>query len=274
MCSFLTDVPPPPLSPRDRHSMRNLEIEQEYPGDLQSADKSGCKVAPVLSIGGIGLLLIAMVAAVGGGGAYWCFTTGPCNPASATPSRASSSAPSSVIAADMSAEFSSGESSAVSTTRRLRRRASGHHAVIITALEMPSGATIDATKIIEAGTMSAVGATTYSDAVPAFIDGVAAHLKTAPDCTALTAADRSFLIETIARTMVRTAVKHELAKCHSWFEMLAQANAENAGWSGDALATLKNKIVSKCKAENIDHYKNDLASGASSLLSHCTLSLL
>jgi hypothetical protein len=88
--------------------------------DISSKNKPKCLA---LGIGGgalAALMLVGIVAAVGGGGA-WCYLQGPCAPAKSS-EQSGTAAPSEVIGKDMSAEFSSGESGTSSTSSRLRRR--------------------------------------------------------------------------------------------------------------------------------------------------------
>ena len=195
--------------------------------DISSKNKPKCLA---LGIGGgalAALMLVGIVAAVGGGGA-WCYLQGPCAPAKPS-EQSGTAAPSEVIGKDMSAEFSSGESGTSSTSSRLRRRLADATGKIA----LSSGVKIDVNDLILAGTKNSFKQTSFTEASPAFMEGVAAQLKTDAKYATLAVADRIEIVETMTRTLVRVQVKKELAPSSAWYATLVEnaiqsVNAESS----------------------------------------------
>ena len=121
--------------------------------DISSKNKPKCLA---LGIGGgalAALMLVGIIAAVGGGGA-WCYLKGPCAPAKPS-EQSGTAAPSEVIGKDMNAEFSSG----VSGTGKIA---------------LSSGVKIVVNDLILPGTKNSFKQTSFMEASPSFMEGVAA----------------------------------------------------------------------------------------------------
>ena len=222
-----------------------MEIEQKStPPKKDDADLSaGSGSKPkfiALGVGGACLAVVVLAAIIG---AVIGITVAAVNAGdvTATTTHSSHSSASSVVGADLAAEFAFGES----TDRRLRRRLVGasDHATL------HSGTEINVALLVAAGSANSDNTeTSFSTVVPAFVQGIIAHLKSSPLHTATTAADRGEILEVVARTMVRIQVKHELAQCHAWFD------ASFATLSATMPKAAKFYTISLCKAENIKHY--------------------
>ena len=131
--------------------------------DISSKNKPKCLA---LGIGGgalAALMLVGIVAAVGGGGA-WCYLQGQCAPAKPS-EQSGTAAPSEVIGKDMNAEFSSGESGTSSTSSPLRRRLADATGKIA----LSSGVKIDVNDLILPGTKNSFKQTSFTEASPAFM---------------------------------------------------------------------------------------------------------
>ena len=223
-----------------------MEVEQSASSTEGADVTAGGGAKPkliALGVGGACLAIVVLAAVVGAvigitvavvdGGATTATTT------HGTPSSASS-----VVGADLAAEFAYGESAG----RRLRRRLQGAS----DNATLSSGTEINVALIVAAGRASSETETSYSNVIPAFVQGVLAHLKSDAAYTATTAPDRAEIIEVIARTMVRIQVKHELAQCHAWFDA-------SFAQSATMPTVAKRYAISLCKADNIEHYDGSAA---------------
>jgi hypothetical protein len=229
--------------------MHALEVESPAAADItvrrsRKGTKTKCTIGVLGGLAAAALVVVALSAI----GTTWCFTEGPCGPTRSVSNAASGDSPSEVIANEFAAELA-GENNDDDTTRRLRRRrlAEGDATNVIT---LKSNTTVDVTSLVAAGRLNAEwGGWSFSEAVPAFIQGVAAHLKTNPTYTSFSAADRAEILEVTSRTMVRIQFKHELTKCGEWVDTLAIE-----------IPHLMNKelIIESCKADNIVHYTRAL----------------
>ena len=174
-----------------------MEVEQSASSTEGADVTAGGGAKPkliALGVGGACLAIVVLAAVVGAvigitvavvnGGATTATTT------HGTPSSASS-----VVGAELAAEFAYGESAG----RRLRRRLQGAS----DNATLSSGTEINVALIVAAGRASSETETSYSNVIPAFVQGVLAHLKSDAAYTATTAPDRAEIIEVIARTMVR-----------------------------------------------------------------------
>ena len=217
-----------------------MELERSGE-DISTKNKPQCIA---LGLGGGALAAIVLVAIVGAvGGGAWCYLQGPCAPVSSSSTSSGTAAPSAVLASDMKAELASGPN------RRLRRRLGEIAADGTVALT--SGTTIDATDLVAAGAKAADGQLSYSGASSAFIEGIAAYLKTSTKFTSLGTSDRAELVEITARTVVRAQVKHEMAPCRDWVDRATTRSTQLTSSSEiDALAA-------SCKKELIREYALD-----------------
>ena len=236
----------------------NFEVESGLTADVEVAHK---KRQCLTITGGVAAALFAaivIVAAVGGGGA-WCYLQGPCASGGVTSAAGSTAAPSAVIGADMKSEFENSDTSSSDTSSngRLRRRLGAF-------VKLSSGTEIDADKLIDAAVKSANTQTSYTEAIPQFIEGISAHLKTSEEFVSLGASDRAEIIEVTARTMMRSQVKEELGACRQWVKSVIKINALStmAGGSDVKLpitAATKANAELKCKKDLIPKYNHDLS---------------
>ena len=238
----------------------NFEVESGLTADVEVAHK---KRQCLTITGGVAAALFAaivIVAAVGGGGA-WCYLQGPCASGGGVTSAAgSTAAPSAVIGADMKSEFENSDTSSsdTSSSGRLRRRLGAF-------VKLSSGTEIDADKLIDAAVKSANTQTSsFTEAIPRFIEGISAHLKTSEEFVSLGASDRAEIIEVTARTMMRSQVKEELGACRQWVKSVIKINALStmAGGSDVKLpitAATKANAELKCKKDLIPKYNHDLS---------------
>lgn len=239
----------------------NFEVESGLTADVEVAHK---KRQCLTITGGVAAALFAaivIVAAVGGGGA-WCYLQGPCASGGVTSAAGSTAAPSAVIGADMKSEFENSDTSSsdTSSSGRLRRRLGAF-------VKLSSGTEIDADKLIDAAVKSANTQTSFTEAIPQFIEGISAHLKTSEEFVSLGASDRAEIIEVTARTMMRSQVKEELGACRQWVKSVIKINALStmaggsvAGGSKPTItAATKANAVLKCKKDLIPKYNHDLS---------------
>ena len=237
----------------------NFEVESGLTADVEVAHK---KRQCLTITGGVAAALFAaivIVAAVGGGGA-WCYLQGPCASGGVTSAAGSTAAPSAVIGADMKSEFENSDTSSSDTSSngRLRRRLGAF-------VKLSSGTEIDADKLIDAAVKSANTQTSsFTEAIPRFIEGISAHLKTSEEFVSLGASDRAEIIEVTARTMMRSQVKEELGACRQWVKSVIKINALStmAGGSDVKLpitAATKANAELKCKKDLIPKYNHDLS---------------
>ena len=212
--------------------------------DFRAPSKPKCVA---LGIGGGFLAALVVACIVGTVATTWCVTSGPCGPAAATTTRSEAAAPSSVIASDMVAEFQA-DSAASSSRRRL---------VASSEVTLASGTTVDAQDIAAAGAALSADKTTYAAAIPAFVKGIVARLKTGKSYMLLSAQDRAEIFKVTARTMVREAVTKELAPARAYFAELEATHTTAAGvvWGSEE----KKVLAPLIKSANVPHYRVDFA---------------
>jgi hypothetical protein len=185
----------------------------EIDADISEKSSRG-KVCSAVIIGGIGCVglvaLVVVVAMAAGltGGIWWLAQQGTSSDDESGPP------PSEMLGSEFQAELESSSSSGGSS--RLRRRLAYDHHDGFVALS--SGTQINANKLIAAGKKNAAGKSSFSEATPAFLEGVAAHMKTDTALSAISTADTSELLGTLGRTLVRVQVKKELAPCSKFFK--------------------------------------------------------
>ena len=235
----------PTCSDATLDSFEHFEVEHEDDDiDFHAPSKPKCVA---LGIGGglIAALVIACI--VGTVATTWCLTSGPCASVTATTSRSGAAAPSSVIAADMVAEFRA-DSAASSSGRRL---------IASSKVTLASGTMVDAQDIAAAGAKRSVDKTTYAAAIPAFVEGVVAHLKVGESYMLLSAQDRAEIFKVTARTMVREAVTKELAPARAYFAELKATHTAAASvvWGDEE----KKVLAPLIKSANVPHYRADFA---------------
>ena len=199
-----------------------------------------------VAMGGL-IAALVVTCIVGTAATTWCFTAGPCIPAASRSTPRPDVAPSSVIAADMVAEFQA-DSAASSSRRRL---------IASSKVTLASGTTVDAQDIAAAGAKRSVDKTTYATAIPAFVEGVVAHLKVGESYMLLSAQDRAEIYKVTARTMIREAVTKELAPARAYFAELKATHTAAASvvWGDEEKMVLAPLI----KSANVPHYRANFA---------------
>ena len=253
-------ISPPHSSPRSSLRRRSVSSDAADDGfeafevervgyDADDVDFRAPSKPKCVALGISGGLLAALVVAciVGTVATTWCVTSGPCGPAGATTTRSEAAAPSNVIASDMVAEFQA-DSAASSSRRRL---------VTSSEVTLASGTTVDAQDIAAAGAALSAAKTTYAAAIPAFVEGVVARLKTGESYMLLSAQDRAEIFKVTARTMVREAVTKELAPARAYFAELEATHTTAAGvvWGSEE----KKILAPLIKSANVPHYRVDFA---------------